>query len=455
MTPETKRLIRWDKKYVWHPFTQMKEWGDEKAGQPAVVIEKGERNRLVDTEGRRYLDGVSSLWCNVHGHRHARIDRAVKKQLGLIAHSTFLGLSNVPAVELARKLIGLAPKNLSKVFYSDSGSAAVEVAVKMAFQYWQLKGRRRKKTFLNLRNAYHGDTLGSASLGGIDLFHEIFKPLLFKTYQVKAPYYYRDEFRGSESRYAQVCAARVEQVLKKHHSRICAIVAEPLMQGAAGMLKQPRGYLAQVSRLAKKYGVLLIVDEVATGFGRTGKMFACEHEEVRPDFLCLAKGITGGYLPLSATLTTEQVYSAFLGKYEEFKAFFHGHTYSANPLACAAALANLEIFEKEKTLQKLRPKIKLLGEALKKINGLEHVGDVRQVGFMVGIELVRDRATKEPYPMQEKRGYRVTLLARKYGVMIRPLGNVIVLMPPLSITPAELRKLCRVIGDCIQQVTDK
>lgn len=439
-----------DKKYVWHPFTQMKEWNEG----PIVVIEKGLGNVLIDTRGRRYLDGVSSLWCNVHGHRAKRIDAAVKRQLAQIAHSTFLGVSNVPAVLLAKELVSIAPPGLTKVFYSDSGSASVEVALKMAYQYWRAKGRESKKTFLKLKNAYHGDTLGSASVGGIELFHEIFHPLFFKTYTADSPYRYRDAFEGTEAEYAAHCADKVEAALKAHHGEICAIVMEPLMQGAAGMLKQPRGYLARVRELTKKYDVLLIADEVATGFGRTGTMFACEQEGVTPDFLCAAKGITGGYLPLSATLATEEVYRAFLGDYTEFKAFFHGHTYSANPLASAAALANLEIFREEDTLGKLKEKIGQLADGLGKIAGLTHVGDVRQCGFMVGIELVQDRGTKEPYPLAEKRGICVCLAAREKGVLIRPLGNVIVLMPPLSITSSELNKLCRVVRDCIRKVTE-
>ncbi len=440
-----KQLEAWDKKYVWHPFTQMKEWRRE----PVVVIERGEGNHVIDTKGRRYLDGVSSLWCNVHGHRVAEIDRAVKDQLGRIAHSTFLGLSNVPAIELARELVRIAPKGLTKVFFSDSGSASVEVALKMAYQYWQLKGQKRKTTFLTLKNAYHGDTLGSVSVGGINIFHEIFHPLLFKTLKVDAPYAYRDRFSGGESEYARFCAAKVEAVLKKHHARICALVVEPLMQGAAGMLKQPKGYLSRLRKLTKKYDVLLVVDEVATGFGRTGKMFACEHENVAPDLLCLAKRITGGYLPLSATLTTSRIYEAFLGDYGEFKHFFHGHTYSANPLAAAAAVANLKLFRRKKTIQKLQPKIKTLTRELEKLKHLPQVGDVRQAGLMAGIELVKDRKTREPYPLSEKRGFRVCAAARERGVMLRPLGNVIVLMPPLSITEKEIKRLCGVIRDSI------
>ena len=448
-TKHVERLQAWDKKYVWHPFTQMKEWSEG----GVVVIDKGRGNVLIDAEGRRYIDGVSSLWCNVHGHRVKKIDAAIRGQLDKIAHSTFLGLSHAPAIELAKKLVEIAPQGLGKVFYSDSGSAAVEVALKMAYQYCQLKGFKGKNTFLKLKNAYHGDTLGSVSVGGIGLFHELFHPLLFKTLQAEAPYYYRDGFKGDESAYARYCTARVEAVMQKQHEKICALIVEPLMQGAAGMLVQPSGFLSALRKLCDKYQVLLIADEVATGFGRTGKMFACEHEGVTPDFLCLAKGITGGYLPLSATLTTDAVYEAFLGDYGQFKAFFHGHTYSANPLACAAALANLMIFEKEKTLKRLQPKIKLLAEELEKIKRLPHVGDVRQAGFMAGIELVKNTATKQPYPLAEKRGHRVIIEARKKGVMVRPLGNVIVLMPPLSITKAQLRRLCRVIQESIEKVT--
>lgn len=445
---QAARLERWDKKYVWHPFTQMKDW----RRAPQVIIEKGEGHFLVDVHGKRYLDGVSSLWCNVHGHRVPEIDRAVKAQLGRIAHSTFLGLSHVPAIELSKRLIEIGPRGLTKVFYSDSGSASVEVALKMAYQYWRAKGVRSKNTFLKLNNAYHGDTLGSVSVGGISLFHEIYHPLLFRTIRVDAPYRYRDGFTGHTRAYAAHCAAKVEAALKKHHRTICALIVEPLMQGAAGMLDQPKGYLSALRKLTQKYNVLLIADEVATGFGRTGKMFACEHENVTPDILCVAKNITGGYLPLSATLTTERVYNAFLGEYKEFKAFFHGHTYSANPLACAAAIANLDLFKKRRTLARLQPKIRLMRNELARIAALDHVGDVRQVGFMAGIELVRNKKTKEPYPLVEKRGMRVGFEARKLGVMIRPLGNVIVLMPPLSIKEAELKTLCRVIGECVEKV---
>lgn len=444
---EANRLEAWDKKYIWHPFTQMKEWCENEA----VVVEAGDGNHLIDTRGRRYIDGVSSLWCNVHGHRVKELDDALKRQLGKIAHTTFLGLSNVPAIELAKRLVEIAPAGLTKVFYSDSGSASVEVALKMAYQYWRQRGFKEKTTFLKLKNAYHGDTLGSVSVGGIGLFHEMYQPLLFNAYEVEAPYRYRDSFRGSERQYAQFCAKKIEAVLKKHHRRICAVVMEPLMQGAAGMLDQPRGYLTLVRKLTKKYNVLMIADEVATGFGRTGKMFACDHEKVTPDFLCAAKGLTAGYLPLSVTLTTGEIYKAFLGEYKDFKAFFHGHTYSANPLACAVAIESLDLFQKNKVLQKLQGKVRLLSGELSKIKNFYPIGDIRQAGFMAGIELVKNPKTKEPYPLGLRVGHQISLRAREKGAMIRPLGNVIVLMPPLSITASELKTLCGAVAESIQE----
>lgn len=450
MDPKAIRTLEaWDKKYVWHPFTQEKEWRES----PITIIEKGQGNSLVDVRGRRYLDGVSSLWCNVHGHRVKEIDAAIQKQLRRIAHSTFLGLSHPPAILLAKRLVEITPKGLSKVFYSDSGSASVEVALKMAYQYWKQKGSPKKNTFLKLKNAYHGDTLGSVSVGGIGLFHEIFYPLLFKTFEADAPYFYRDSFEGDFAGYAAPCLKRVEIILKKHHERIAALIVEPLIQGAAGMLNQPPGYLKGLRRLTEKYKTLLIADEVATGFGRTGKMFACEHENVTPDFLCVAKGISGGVLPLSATLTTQEVFGAFLGNYAEFKAFFHGHTYSANPLACAAAMASLDLFEKNDVLKKMCPKIQFLNRALSEMKNLEHVGDVRQVGLMAGLELVQDKLSKTPYPLAEKRGFRVAASARRRGLMLRPLGNVVVLMPPLSIASKELQFLCRVVQESVREAT--
>lgn len=447
----TRQLVDWDKRYVWHPFTQMRDWIND---PDVLVIERGQGSYLIDSDGRRYLDGVSSLWCNTHGHRVPGIDRAVRDQLGKIAHSTYLGLANEPASILSKELIAIAPKGLTKVFYSDSGSEAVEIALKMAYQYWQLKGAKTKRTFLKFTNAYHGDTVGSVSVGGIQLFHDIFGPLLFKTFRAPSPYRYRDAFEGSEKDYARFCADRVEAVLKRHRHEVAAIVLEPLVQGAAGILTQPRGFVKRVAALAKQYDTLLILDEVATGFGRTGTMFACEQEGVSPDLLCLAKGITAGYLPLAATLATEKIYNAFLGRYDEFKTFFHGHTYTANPLACAAAAANLRHFRTERVLEKARGQIRLLSAGLRGIASHPHVGEVRQKGLMVGIELVQDRRTKRPYPIEAQMGARVCRAARKRGILIRPLGNVVVLMPPFSFTPAQIRRLCDGVRRSIIEVTE-
>jgi len=444
-----RRLEEWDKRYLWHPFTQMKDY----EAQEPLIVERAEGVYLVDIYGRRYIDGVSSLWVNVHGHRHPSIDRAVREQLERVAHSTLLGLSNPPAIELAKKLVEISPEGLTRVFYSDNGATAVEVALKMAFQYWQHKGERQRTRFISFENAYHGDTLGAVSVGGIDLFHRIFSPLLFPTYRVKAPYCYRCPEGLQPPRCELACLRDLEETLKRHHRECAALIIEPVVQGAAGMIVQPPGFLRRVRELCTEYGVLMIADEVATGFGRTGRMFACEHEGVAPDLMCVAKGITGGYLPLAATLTTEEIYEAFLGEYHEFKTFFHGHTYTGNPLACAAACANLEVFEKERTLERMATKVELLAERLKEFWSLPHVGDVRQRGFMVGVELVADRETKEPFPSQMKVGQKVILEARRQGVVIRPLGDVIVLMPPLAIPEGELERLVKVVHDAIEKVT--
>jgi adenosylmethionine-8-amino-7-oxononanoate aminotransferase len=441
-----------DKQYIWHPFTQMQDYSLE----APLIIEKGEGCTLVDIHGKAYLDGVSSLWTNVHGHRKYRLDLALRKQLDHVAHSTLLGLSNVPAIQLAKKLVGIAPQGLTKVFYSDNGSTAVEIALKMAFQYCQQARREngRKTKFIAFRNAYHGDTIGSVSVGGIDIFHEKYSPLLFHAYKAESPYCYRCPWERSHPSCGLECLMRLEALMQSHAHEVCALVIEPLVQGAAGMLIQPRGFLRGVRELCTKYDILMIADEVAVGFGKTGRMFACEHEGVVPDMMALAKGISGGYLPLAATLTTEEIYRGFLGRYEEFKTFFHGHTYTGNPLACAVAIANLEIFEEERILEELEEKIRLLAERLDSFNSLLHVGDIRQMGIMVGIELVADRTSKRPFEPEEKIGHRVILEARRRGLIIRPLGNIIVLMPPLSISTEEIERLCHITFASIRAVTE-
>jgi len=446
---KTQELIEKDRKYLWHPFTQMREWCEE----DPIVIEAGEGMYLIDTEGRRYIDGVSSIWCNVHGHRKKEINDALHDQVERISHSTFLGLTNGPAVELAEKLVKISPEGLTRVFYSDSGSEAMEIALKMAFQYWQHKGERNRIKFVHLSEGYHGDTLGSVSVGGIELFQKVYKPLLFDSISVLNPHAYHRKLGVGRNNCRLECTEELEMVLRQGHHEICAVVMEPLMQGAAGMLDQPPGYISRVRALTLRYNTHLVFDEVATGFGRTGKMFAAEHENVSPDIMAVAKGLTGGYLPLAATLTTEKIYEAFLGRYQDFKTFFHGHTFTGNQLACRAALASLALFEEEDLLTKLQPKIKFLTEELEAFRRLTHVGEVRQVGMMVGMELVKDRKSLTPYATADRVGQKVVRRARDLGAMLRPLGNVIVLMPPLSMPIQILRELLSITYRSIEEVT--
>lgn len=438
-----------DKTYVWHPFTQMQEWEEN----PQLVIAAGDGIRLIDTAGKSYYDGVSSLWLNVHGHRKAEIDAAIIRQLGKIAHTTLLGLASEPAAELAEQLIQIVPAGLTKVFYSDSGSTAVEIAVKMAYQYWQLKGVTQKQKFVTLANAYHGDTVGSVSVGGIDLFHRIFGPLLFETIHAPSPCCYYCTLPVQAGGCQSACIGAVEDILARQHGEIAAMVVEPLVQGAAGMLTQPPGYLRRIRELTRQYNVLLIVDEVATGFGRTGKMFACEHENVTPDIMTMAKGITAGYLPLAATVATNEIYQAFLGDRASERTFFHGHSYTGNALACAAALANLEIFKEEQIIAGLVDKIAAAKKKLAGFAELTAVADIRQCGLMIGIELQADKLARTPFPPELLIGHRVSMLAREYGLIIRPLGDVVVFMPPLASTKADIEEMLDIIYRCIQEIT--
>jgi adenosylmethionine-8-amino-7-oxononanoate aminotransferase len=425
-------LASLDARVLWHPFTQQRGWEQE----PPLIVERAHGATLYDVHGDAYIDGVSSLWCNVHGHGHPAIVAAVRDQLDRVAHTTMLGLTHAPAIELAERLVQIAPQPtdarppLSRVFYSDNGSTAAEIALKMAFQWWVHRGQPQRTRFVCLRMSYHGDTIGSVSVGGIALFHTLYRPLLFDAFQAEP---------GD--------AEHLEGVLAEHGDSVAAVIVEPLVQGAAGMLVHPDGYLRAVRELCDEHDVPLICDEVATGFGRTGRMFACEHEGVVPDFLCVAKGLTGGYLPLAATLTTERIYEGFLGEFHEFKTFFHGHTYTGNPLACAAALASLDVFEQERTLERLQPKIELLGDLLAEhVAPLDAVADVRRRGFMCGIELA-------PFPLEARMGHQVTLAARRRGAIIRPLGDVVVLMPPLAIDDVDLRRLVEATGAAIAEAT--
>jgi adenosylmethionine---8-amino-7-oxononanoate aminotransferase len=420
----SERTAELDHRFLWHPFTQQQGWIEEEP----LIVARAEGTSLFDGDGNAYIDGTSSLWCNLHGHRHPTVDAAVREQLDRVAHSTMLGLTHEPAAELAARLVEVAPPGLGRVFYSDSGSTATEIALKMAFQYWHQRGGQhcRRTSFIKLTDAYHGDTLGAVSAGGIEMFHSTYEPLLFGTHEVPP---------GDPE--ALAC------MLDFHEEDVAAVIVEPLVQGAAGILTHPPGYLREVRRLCDEHDVLLICDEVATGFGRTGTMFACEQERVAPDLLCLGKGLTNGYLPLAATLATESIYEGFLGAHEEYRTFFHGHTFTGNPLACAAAIASLEVFERESTLLRLQPKIRLLHDLLAEVAAMDEVAEVRGRGFMVGIDLGEHDAAL-------RLGHRVTQEARARGAIVRPLGDTVVLMPQLSISRGELARLVSITAEAIR-----
>jgi adenosylmethionine-8-amino-7-oxononanoate aminotransferase len=440
VNPSADDIRRWDAEHVWHPFTQMREY---LASEPLVVI-RGEGNYLIDDRGRRLFDGTSALWCNLLGHRVPEIDAAVAEQLGRFAHTTLLGTTHPGVAELARRLVEIAPRGLNHVFFSDSGATAVESALKIAFQYRLLtrgKEAAQHAVYLSLDNAYHGDTLGAAAVGGVELFHDIFKPLLFASLKTPSPYCYRCPIGKTPGECSIDCADELDRALERAGGRVCAVIVEPGVQAAAGMLTLPDGFLTRTAQSCRRHDALLILDEVATGFGRTGTMFACQREGVMPDLLCVAKGLTGGYLPVAATLATDQVYNAFLGRYDEYRHFFHGHTYTGNALGCAAALATLGLLSDGEILRRVGQRARVLRETVAPLSGHRHVGDVRQAGLMCGIELVADRTTKAKFPVGDRIGYHICLSLRDRGIFLRPLGDVIVLMPPLSSTDDELRHL--------------
>ncbi|HSU67013.1 MAG TPA: adenosylmethionine--8-amino-7-oxononanoate transaminase [Tepidisphaeraceae bacterium] len=439
--PSTAVLRQLDKHHVWHPFTAMKLWNES---DPLVIV-AAEGMHLIDSDGNRYLDGVSSLWCNVHGHRVPEIDQAIRDQLDKVSHTTMLGLASEPAILLADRLMKIVPNRLTKVFYSDAGATATEVAFKLAAQYWHNIGRPEKNEFVGFAEAYHGDTVGAMSIGRIPTFHKPYFPMLFKVHFAPTPYVYRHPAPNDPQSVMTQCLGELESILKASASRIAAICIEPVVQGAGGMIVQPRGFLRAVRQLASQYDVLLICDEVATGFGRTGKMFACEHEGISPDLMCVAKGITGGYLPLAATFATQQIFDAFLAEPWEGKTFYHGHTYTGNPLACAAALASLDLFEKNRLVEDVSRKAQSLSQMLDDLRPLPHVGDVRQKGFMVGIELVEDKRTRKPFDSRCRIGSDICMKVRQHGVIVRPLGDVIVLMPPLAMGVSDLQSVVNAV----------
>ncbi|WP_457568982.1 adenosylmethionine--8-amino-7-oxononanoate transaminase [Desulfurobacterium sp.] len=445
---DVNKLKEWDKTFVWHPFTQMAEY----VKSDPIVIERGEGCWLYDVDGNRYLDAVGSIWCNVHGHNVKRLNDALYAQANKIAHSTLLGLTNVPAVQLAKEIVDIAPGGLNHVFYSDDGSTAMEVALKMAYQYWQLKGEKQRTKFIKLEEAYHGDTIGSVSIGGIDLFHSMFRELMFETFKVPSPHPYR--FEGTEEECRDYSLSVMESILKERGNEVAAVVMEPLVQAAAGIVVHPEGFLKGVRELCNKYGVLLILDEVATGFGKTGKMFACQWEDVVPDIMAISKGLTAGYMPLAITLATDDVYEAFWGgDYGSGKTFFHGHTFTGNQLGCAVALENLKLFREKGWPEALLPKIDFLYERLNHyLADLKHVGNIRGRGFMVGIELVKDKKTKEGFSWKDDVGRRVSKRIIEKGVFTRPLGPTLVMMPPLAISEDEIDLMVRTYRDAIVEI---
>lgn len=408
-----------------------------------LIFTEGRGAVLVDDQGHELIDGVSSLWCNVHGHQHPVLDQAIKDQLQRVAHVTMLGASTPATIELAQRLTEVAPGDLAHVFFSSDGAAGVEVALKLAFQYWQQRPdpRPEKTQFLALQNAYHGDTLGSVSVGGVARFHEMFRPLLFHVERAQLPDSYRLPPNLPAEQAAEFYLLSVRSILEQHHEHLAAMVMEPLIQCAAGMVKHPEGYLRGVRELTREFDVLLIVDEVATGFGRTGRLFACEHEEVEPDLLCLGKGLTGGYLPMAATLASDEIWNAFLADYTESKHFFHGHTYSGNALGAAVALASLQLFQTEDVLERTRTRASQLAERLERIQSMEFVGDVRQVGLIGAIELSPEPEQKLPFPWTERKGHQVCDVARQHGVFLRPLGSIVVVMPPLCVSEQQLDQI--------------
>lgn len=501
------KIARVDQRYVWHPFTQMRDW----LRRPPIVIVAGRGAVLWDERGREYLDANASIWTNLHGHNHPRLNAAVRRQLRAVAHVSALGLANAPAALLAERLVenvqipgsrtGRAERRLARVFFSDDGSTAVEVALKLTYEFSRRTGLSRAPRFLSLQGAYHGDTVGAVSLGHIDLFHQAYRGLLFRTDTVMAPYCYRCPYNRARPERTDArehrrcrweCVSRMEQQLVRQRRRgppYAGFVFEPLIQGAAGMIPQPRGWLRQVSEMARASGSLLIADEVLTGFGRTGdggagsgepgacgsetarsdglrdepaqtrpwagradRWFGCEAEGVEPDFLCLAKGLTGGYLPMAATLSTRQVFDAFLGEYEEFKTFFHGHSYTGNPLGAAAALASLDVLETAGSRRARRRLERALGACLRTLWTCSHVGDIRQVGLIAGVELVRDWRTREPYDLRERAGVRVCEAMSRRGVLTRPIGNVVVILPPYCATLDQLERMVGELRRAMQRV---
>ena len=444
-----EELLKLDAAHVWHPCTQQK---DHEA-TPPLPIARGEGCYLVDFDGRRIIDGVSSWWVNLFGHNHPRLNRALCDQAGKVAHHIFAGFTHQPGVELSARLCELAPPGLSRVFFADNGSSAVEVALKMSFQYWQQVGIRQKTRFVSITDAYHGETIGALSVSGCDLYRSIYRPILLDGFQVQGPDCFRCPYGKTRETCSAECFEHMERLLLKEHEQIAGVIIEPLIQGAAGMRVYPPVYLRKLRELCSRCDVHYIADEIAVGFGRTGRLFANEHAGVSPDLMCLSKGITGGYMPLAVTLATEEIYGAFYDDYTTLKAFLHSHSYSGNPLACAVAVEVLNIFAEERILAQLPPRMNQFDAAAQRFTDLPNVGEFRRCGMVAAIELVRDKKTKAPYPWQERRGLAVYREALERGVLLRPLGNVVYFMPPLTISEEELTTLLDVAHEAVVRTT--
>ena len=435
-----------DLAHVWHPCSQMKDH----ESVPMIPLRSGSGVWLEDFQGRRYLDGISSWWVNLFGHANPRINSAVAEQLGRLEHVIFAGFTHEPAVTLAEELVRIAPAGLNRCFFADNGSAAVEVAVKMSFHYWRNRGQERKTRFITLSNSYHGETLGALAVGNVELYKSIYKPLLMDVITVPSP----DAFLREAGESAADCARRMfthmERALEQNHQDVAAVIVEPLVQCAGGMRMYDPVYLDLLRKACDKYDVQLIADEIAVGFGRTGTMFACEQAGIRPDYLCLSKGLTGGYLPLSVVMTPDKIYDAFYDEYTKLNAFLHSHSYTGNPLACAAANATLNIFRQGPVLERNRVLAKHMRASVAPLEGHPHVAEIRQTGMILAIELMKDVAAREPWPFEERRGLRIYLRALERGALIRPLGTTVYFMPPYVIEPDEIDALARVATEGIE-----
>ncbi len=446
---ESAALAARDLRVVWHPCTQMKDHET----QPLLAVKRGRGAWLEDFEGRRYLDAVSSWWVNLFGHANPRINAALRDQLDRLEHVIFAGFTHAPAVELAERLVRMTPPGLTRCFFADNGSAAVEVALKMSFHYWRNRGLARKTRFITLANSYHGETLGALAVGNVDLYKSLYKPLLMDVLTAPSPDCYLREAGESWEHCSLRQFEHMERLLAAHADEVAAVIVEPLVQCAGGMRMYHPVYLTRLKEACTRHGVHLIADEIAVGFGRTGTLFACEQAGITPDFMCVSKGLTGGYLPLSAVLTSDDVYAAFYDDYVNLSAFLHSHSYTGNPLACAAALATLDIFAADNVVENNLPKARYLGARARELESHAHVSEVRQCGMIVAVEFVRDKQTREPYPWTERRGQRVYRHALERGVLLRPIGNVVYFMPPYIVDEAEMDLMVRVAAEGIERAT--